>query len=66
MKSVVRRVIQRRNDITLEEIDISNDRELVDRYGLEIPVLTINGKKAAKYRVTERELTQMLDRRGQG
>ena len=55
-------IIAQANDhtIALDEIDISTDRELLDRYGLEIPVLLIDGKKVAKYRVSERELTQML------
>ena len=48
--------------ISVEEIDISVDPALLDRYGLEIPVLMIDGRKAAKYRVSEQELTQMLDR----
>ena len=39
----------------------------LDRYGLEIPVLLIDGKKAAKYRVSEEELLRMVDaRRGKG
>jgi len=48
--------------ISVEDIDISVDPALLDRYGLEIPVLMIDGRKAAKYRVSEQELTQMLDR----
>jgi glutaredoxin len=63
MKAVVRRVLQRRADISLEEVDISRDAALVERYGTEIPVLLIDGTKAAKYRVTEEQLTQVLDRR---
>ena len=69
MKSLVRRVLARYADarITIDEIDISTDRELAERYGLEIPVLMIDGKKAAKYRVSEQELTRMLDaRKGKG
>ena len=66
MKDVVQRVLRGRPDIPLEEIDISNDPALLDRYGLEIPVLMIDGKKAAKYRVTNAELTRMLDNRGDG
>ena len=31
------------------------------RYGLEIPVLMVDGKKAAKYRMTEEELTADAD-----
>ena len=45
---------------TVEEIDISTDADLEERYGLEIPVLLIDGKKAAKYRVTEGELRRIL------
>lgn len=65
MKSLVHHIIAQENEqtITLDEIDISSDRELLDRYGLEIPVLLIDGMKVAKYRVSERELKQMLARR---
>jgi glutaredoxin len=61
MKAVIARVVgERAVDITLEEIDISTDAELESRYGTEIPVLLVNGRKVAKYRVTEGELTRML------
>ena len=66
MKSIVHRVIAKDGDearIEVDEIDISTDRELLDRYGLEIPVLMIDGKKVAKYRVSEQELTQMVKAR---
>ena len=70
MKSLVHRIItQQSNDdaIELDEVDISSDSALLDRYGLEIPVLLIDGKRAAKYRVSETELTQMVSaRRGKG
>ena len=46
----------------IEEINIAGDAELEARYGLEIPVLLVNGRKAAKYRVTEEELRRMLVR----
>jgi hypothetical protein len=59
MKAVVTRVIAK-TSYTLEEIDISSNRELEARYGLEIPVLVVNGRKAAKYRVTEAELERLL------
>jgi glutaredoxin len=67
MKSLVHRVISTHanaHTITLDEIDISTDPALLDRYGLEIPVLMIGGKKVAKYRVTEEELILMLQGRG--
>jgi glutaredoxin len=63
MKATVQRVLRDRAGIALEEIDISSDPGLLDRYGLEIPVLMIDGKKVAKYRVSEAELTRMLDSR---
>jgi len=59
MKAVVERVSQT-VPVTLEEIDISHDPELEERYGLEIPVLMIEGTKVAKYRVSEEELKRML------
>jgi glutaredoxin len=46
--------------VVLEEVDITKDPELESRYGQEIPVLEINGRKAFKYRLTERELRRRL------
>ena len=65
MKAVVARVA-RSVPLALEEIDISSDPELEERYGLEIPVLMIAGKKAAKYRVSEEELRRLLIARAGG
>jgi hypothetical protein len=47
-------------EIHIEEIDISTDAALLEQYGLEIPVLMIDGKKVAKYRITERELRRAI------
>jgi hypothetical protein len=64
MKTIVRRVAGAMTEpIAIEEIDISTDAALEARYGLEIPVLLVDGKKAAKYRVSEYELTRMLRER---
>jgi thiol-disulfide isomerase/thioredoxin len=61
MKAVVQRVAQSASEpVTIEVVDISTDPGLETRYGLEIPVLLVNGRKAAKYRVTETELARML------
>jgi len=61
MKVVVKRVIQSaRPPVQLEEIDITTDPDLEARYGMEIPVLLVDGKKAAKYRITEDELRSIL------
>jgi hypothetical protein len=46
--------------LTLEVVDISTDANLEATYGLEIPVLLVDGKKAAKYRVSEDELRRLL------
>jgi len=61
MKELVQRVARTAAEpIAIDEIDISTDPGLEARYGLEIPVLLVDGKKAAKYRVTEGELTRLL------
>lgn len=64
MKAVVHRVAHDAAvGVSVDEIDISADPDLIDRYGLEIPVLLIDGKKVAKYRVSEAELRRMLGAR---
>jgi glutaredoxin len=66
MKTIVERVLRHtRTAARLEEIDIANDPALEARYGQEIPVLLVNGKKAAKFRVTENELTRMVTARAE-
>jgi glutaredoxin len=50
---------------TVEEVDISGDASLEARFGQEIPVLYVNGRKAFKYRVTPRDLRQRLKIDGQ-
>jgi hypothetical protein len=47
---------------TIEEIDVDSSPELRERYGNEVPVLFINGRKAFKYRVTPKELEHKLRR----
>ena len=59
MKAVVSRVA-RTISMTIEEVDISGDPELEKLYDLEIPVLMIDGKKAAKIRVTEDALRRLI------
>jgi glutaredoxin len=63
MKSILARV---RLDIPfdLEEIDISDSAGLEARFGQEIPVLFVNGRKAFKYRLTAGELRRRLAREG--
>ncbi len=45
MMAVIERV-GRGTPFTVDVIDISSDAELEARYGLEIPVLLVNGKKS--------------------
>lgn len=59
MKAVVERV-GRSVPMIVQERDISSDPGLEARYGQEIPVLEIDGRKAAKYRVTDTELLKLL------
>ena len=64
MKAIVHRVADAaKPPVAVEEIDISADADLESRYGTEIPVLLLNGRKVAKYRVTEAELGRMLSAR---
>jgi hypothetical protein len=64
MKAVVRPVAERFN-FTLRELDVDSSAELQETYGNEVPVLSVNGRKAFKYRVTAKELQNRL-RREQG
>jgi Glutaredoxin-like domain (DUF836) len=59
MKAVVE-CVARSVPLTMEVVDISTDPQLEALYGLEIPVLLIDGKKAAKYRIAEVELRRIL------
>ena len=61
MTSVVQRAVRVSGvAATIEEIDISGDADLEARYGVDIPVLVVEGQKTAKHRVTEAEVTRML------
>ena len=61
MKAVIHRVADALEvPVTVEEIDISTDPGLETLYGLEIPVLMVDGRKAAKYRITADALMRIL------
>lgn len=49
-------------DLQLNEVDISLDPELESRFGWDIPVLFVNGRKAFKHRATEEEIRRRLSR----
>lgn len=61
MKAVVEPVAQELG-WAIEAVDISGDPALEAEFGMEIPVLFVNGRKAFKYRVDARELRRRLRR----
>ncbi len=63
MKAIVAEV-QADTAFTVTEIDISTQPELEARFGQDIPVLLINGRKAFKYRLTAGALRRRLHRSG--
>lgn len=61
MKAVVARLSPEfRGQVSVTEVDISTDPALESLYGLEIPVLLVDGKKVAKYRIDEGALRRIL------
>jgi len=60
MKEAVRAVAGEFS-LDVKELDVDSSAELRLRYGDEVPVLFINGRKAFKYRVTEGELKKRLE-----
>jgi glutaredoxin len=59
MKAVIDEAAAR-TPFDLEVVDIGERPELEELYGDEVPVLLIDGRKAAKYRVTSSELARKL------
>ncbi|HXN87593.1 MAG TPA: glutaredoxin family protein [Candidatus Binataceae bacterium] len=46
----------------ISRVEIDGDADLEQRFGIEVPVLFVNGRKAFKYRCTSRELRTRLAR----
>jgi len=61
MKAILAQVV-RRIPLVIEEIDVDTSADFREKYGNEVPVLFINGRKAFKYRWTAKELEQRLKR----
>ena len=59
MKAVVGQ-IAKYYPLSVREIDVDTSSELQDKFGSEVPVLLINGRKAFKYRVTAKDLQKRL------
>jgi len=60
-KDVIDRV-RKRHGFELRVVNIEEDPALESVYGTEIPVVFINGTKAFKYHVDERELERKVKR----
>lgn len=61
LKTVVR-VVALKIPLDIEEIDVDRSVELREKFGGEVPVLFIDGRKAFKYRVTAKELERRLSK----
>ena len=47
-------------EYTLEEVNIENDPELLERYKDDIPVITFNGVEAFRHRITSEEFRRRI------
>jgi glutaredoxin len=56
------RALQPNHSFDLHEINIQDDPEAHERFKNEIPVVFIDGKKAFKYHLDERQFLKRLDR----
>ena len=52
--------VARRSRFNLQEIDVDSDEDLRRRFSDEVPVVFIDGKKAFKYRMAERDFLRRL------
>lgn len=50
-----------RGGFTWREVDIDSDPDLLRQFNDEVPVVFIDGKKAFKYRMTERDFLRRLE-----
>lgn len=55
--------LSRRGAFTWREIDVDSSEDLRRQFTDEVPVVFINGKKAFKYRMDEREFLRRLQAR---
>ena len=54
--------VRRERPFELTTVDVDTDAELAERYGGEVPVILVDGRKAFKYRVDPAALRALLDR----
>lgn len=58
----VARPIIDRHGVSIEKVDIDTDLELLQRYRLDIPVLTMDGEEICRHRLDADALEQALAR----
>jgi hypothetical protein len=61
METVIDEVLPR-FQARLQRVEIDGDPALEAQFGIEVPVLFVNGRKAFKYRCSVRELRKRLER----
>lgn len=61
MEAVIDEVLPRFR-AEMKRVEIDSKPELEAQFGIEVPVLFVNGRKAFKYRCTARELRKRLER----
>ncbi|HVN64808.1 MAG TPA: glutaredoxin family protein [Candidatus Binataceae bacterium] len=55
-----------RFEVQIDRVEIDGNPELEAEFGLEVPVLFVNGRKAFKYRCGAAELLRRLEREERG
>ena len=61
MKTVIHDVAET-TAVELTEIDVDSSAELQEKFGDQVPLLFIDGRKAFKYRMSKRQLAKKLAR----
>lgn len=52
--------VRKRIPFDIDKRDISGDADLIERYGLSIPVIFVDGKLAFKHRIDKERLIALL------
>ena len=52
---------KKKHPLEIIEIDITEDPKMYEAYGQQVPVVFINGRKAFKFRVDEKELQKKIN-----
>ena len=52
--------LARQEDVDVKEVDIEKDSKLLERYGQQIPVVFVGGRKAFKFQVDGKKLERLV------